>query len=198
MFYLDGDNDLDNTYPLIFNQLESAADNPNANVIVFWDNTGPDDTTYYEVQYDADPNNFAGYSEGVNAWGQGELDSGDPTTLSDFAVWAMNNYSSTHYALFLSNHGTGLTGGLFDDTSGSYMNLPEMKLALDTIYQQTGHKINVLHMDMCLMGMIEDSTSFGIMWITMWPTRTSCGLMTSPTQTTYWVSRPSARRKKRP
>jgi hypothetical protein len=46
----------------------------------------------------------------------------------------------------------------WDDTSGGdFINLPELKLALDTAYDATNEKIDVLYMAMCLMGMLEDA-----------------------------------------
>jgi hypothetical protein len=160
MFYLDGDNDLHASYDPIWNQLEAAADNPNANVLAFYDTPIDDDSGYYEIQYDEDLENWTGYTEGENYWHQGELDAGFPTTLSDFVIWAMKNYPSEHYALILTDHGSGLSGGLVDKSSDSIMNLHEMKLALGTIYEQTDNKIDVLFMSMCLMGMLEDAYQF--------------------------------------
>jgi len=55
MFYMDGDNNLDNNHVAAFNQLESAADNSNANIIVVWDRSANNgDSAYYEVQHDVD------------------------------------------------------------------------------------------------------------------------------------------------
>jgi len=45
----------------------------------------------------------------------GEVDSGAPETLVDFAVWAMTNYPAQKYALILSDHGAGWVGGWNDD-----------------------------------------------------------------------------------
>lgn len=160
MFYLAADNDLSNTYSPIFNQLELAADNPNVNIIVLWDGPEEGDAAYYHVQHDLNFDTLADYVEGETMWGQGEVDMGFPTTLSDFATWAMTEFPAQHYGLVLDDHGSGLGGGLVDDTSGSKMNLPEMKLALATIHEQTEQKIDVLYMAMCLMGMIEDAYQF--------------------------------------
>lgn len=160
MFYLDGDNDLHATYPPILNQLEAAADNPNVNVIVLWDSIGAGDSTYYHVQHDTNFAELADYVEGETMWSQGELNMGFPGTLSDFATWAMEEFPARHYALILDDHGSGLGGGLLDETSGRTMNLPEMQLALATIHEQSQQKIDVLYMAMCLMGMIEDAYQF--------------------------------------
>jgi hypothetical protein len=44
----------------------------------------------------------------------GEVDSGAPETLVDFAVWAMKTYPAKKYALILSDHGAGWLGGWND------------------------------------------------------------------------------------
>jgi hypothetical protein len=83
---------------------------------------------------------------------------GAPFTLSDFITWGMTHSPSEHYALILDDHGSGLGGLAWDDTSGGdFINLPELKLALDTAYAATNEKIDVLYMAMCLMGMLEDA-----------------------------------------
>jgi probable HAF family extracellular repeat protein len=155
MFYLAGDNDLAHTYPPILNQLERAADNPNVNVIVLWDGSEIGDSAYIEIQHDDDLNNLADYTEGENYWDQGELDTSDPATLTNFVSWAMSNYPARHYALFLTDHGTGLGGGLFDDTSGYYMFLDDIQQALLDTPTLVGQPLDILYMDMCLMGMVE-------------------------------------------
>ena len=41
----------------------------------------------------------------------GEIDSGNPDTLVDFAVWAISAYPADHYVLILGDHGAGWDGG---------------------------------------------------------------------------------------
>ena len=41
----------------------------------------------------------------------GEVDTGDPQTLVDFVTWSIQNYPAKKYALVLSDHGGGWTGG---------------------------------------------------------------------------------------
>lgn len=164
MVYIAGDNNLGNSYPPIFNHLETLADTSGVNILALWDNQPTNDTGYYEVQYDTNPNTYATYTEGETFWAQGELDTGSPLTLSDFVSWGIQSYPADHYALVLDDHGSGLGGGLCDDNGGpgcaSKMSLAEMKLALATIYDQTGETMDVLYMAMCLMGMIEDAYQF--------------------------------------
>jgi hypothetical protein len=45
----------------------------------------------------------------------GEIDSGNPQTLIDFATWAIGAYPAEHYVLILGDHGAGWNGGWYDD-----------------------------------------------------------------------------------
>ena len=158
MFYLDADNNLDNTYPPIFNQLETAASNPNVQVLVVWDRLGRDNSAYYKVQYDTNLRDLANYTVGVNYWPKGELNMGDPATVVDFVNWARTNYPAQHYALILSNHGSGLGGGMVDSTSsGDKLTVNEIGIALAFTTNNGTNKIDTLYLDACLMAMIEDA-----------------------------------------
>jgi hypothetical protein len=156
MIYLDGDNDLDPYYVHVFNQLESAADNPCVNVVVAWDRLGNNDSAYYRVKHDANLNQLAAYSEGIDTWARGELNMNTPNALSDFVQWARANYPAQHYVLFISNHGTGLNGTARDWTSGDdLITIRELGIALDTVTSNGTNKIDVVFADSCLMAMIE-------------------------------------------
>ena len=95
---------------------------------------------------------------------------GDPQTLSNFVTWAKDNYPADHYALILSDHGHGLGGGMVDDNSfglcwnGSELvdclSIKDMDTALKTITSNGIGKIDILYMDACLMGMLEDAYQF--------------------------------------
>jgi hypothetical protein len=159
MVYLDGDNNLGSAYSLpVFNNLERAADNPNAQIVAALDLSGTDDSGYYAVQHDTDLSRLADYTSGVNYWPKGELNMGAPGTLADFVDWARANYPAQHYALILSNHGSGLGGGMWDNTSnGDHLTVIEIGTALASATLEGASKIDVLYMDACLMAMIEDA-----------------------------------------
>lgn len=147
MFYLDGDNDLAPTYSPIIQQLQRAATNSNVTIVALWDSSGSGDSVYYKFK-----------TSGFDVTPQGELNMSNPTTLVNFVNWARTNYPAQHYALLLDNHGSGVTGGLVDDTSASAkMRVPQLGAALNTITTGGADKIDVLVMNMCLMGMIEDA-----------------------------------------
>lgn len=88
----------------------------------------------------------------------GELDSGDPQTLVDFAVWAMTTYPAKKYALILSDHGAGWVGGWNDDApyEGSSLTINHIDQALAAILAETGVKqFELLGFDACLMSQVE-------------------------------------------
>ncbi|MBN1449895.1 MAG: PD40 domain-containing protein [Anaerolineales bacterium] len=157
MVYLDGDNNLDPNYFNVFNQLENAADNPNVNVIVAWDRSGNNNSAYYKVQYDTNVSQLVNYVEGEDRWDQGELNMDEPTSLSDFINWARTNYPAQHYALLISNHGTGLNGTAIDDTNGGgLISVKGLGDALATATSNGSNKLDIVFADSCLMAMIED------------------------------------------
>jgi hypothetical protein len=169
MFYLDGDNDLNDTYPPIVNQLEAEADNSNVQVVALWDRIESNNSAYYQIQHDDDLNKLANYAANVNYWSQGELNTGTSQTLVNFVNWARINYPAQHYALILSDHGSGVTGGMIDYSTSSgpcmgndnkahdCLTVKETGTALASITNNGTNKIDVLYMDACLMGMIEDA-----------------------------------------
>jgi hypothetical protein len=153
-----GDNNLDTTYWPIFNHLENMAGLNDLRILVLWDNTNANDTAYYEVMLDNHPTNMGGYTLNVNKFSKGELNMGDPKTLSDFIAWGVKYSPSDHYALILDDHGNGLGGLAWDDTSNKdFITLAELRTALTDANTQTGRKMDIMYMAMCLMGMIEDA-----------------------------------------
>ncbi len=88
----------------------------------------------------------------------GEVDSGAPETLVDFAVWAMSEYPAQKYALILSDHGAGWVGGWNDDApdEGSSLTINEIDQALAAILAETGaDQFELLGFDACLMSQVE-------------------------------------------
>jgi len=102
----------------------------------------------------------------------GEVAMSDEQTLIDFITWAAKNYPAQHYALVMSDHGAGWTGGWFDPAPGGIgadniylaknvfggdaLWLMELDRALDAARAQAGiHKFDVIALDVCLMGQAE-------------------------------------------
>lgn len=168
LVYLDGDNSLDLAGVEDFNEMERAANNPNVNIVVCWDRSGSGNSAYYKVKYDTSTTTAA-YTEGVDKWAKGELNMGDPTTLSAFLTWAIARFPAQHYAVVLWDHGAGWgpratlvaaekpkKGCCWDDSNGSdYLTCREVQQALATAKGALGRSLDLVGFDCCLMGMVE-------------------------------------------
>ena len=165
--YSDADDDvLEENMVFDVNEMELVGSNPQMNIVVQMDRyaRGFDgdgnwsDTRRYLIQQDSDLNNInSPVVESI-----GEADMGDPQTLIDFVTWAVQNYPAKKYALIMSDHGGGWTGG-FSDMSApdSALTMPEIISAIETVRQNTGvDKFEMIGFDACLMGQIEIFGSF--------------------------------------
>ncbi len=96
----------------------------------------------------------------------GEVDMGSPTTLSNFAVWAIQNYPANRYSLIMWDHGDGwykavedeaVKGFSNDDSHGSVIGIAngEFASAMTTIKNYLGRNLDHIGWDACLMGMWE-------------------------------------------
>lgn len=87
----------------------------------------------------------------------GEADMGNPQTLVDFATWAVQRYPAKKYALIMSDHGGGWTGGFSDlSAPGSALSIPEIVSSIEQIRINTGvDKFELIGFDACLMAQIE-------------------------------------------
>ncbi len=150
MLYLAGDNNLSNSLSAALDRLE-AADFllDTVTVTVQLDRQGGTGVYRYLVQ----PN--VGYVDGINRWYLGELNSGDPGTLADYLQWAMGAYPADNVYLAIANHGRGIQGMGWDTESDDYLSLPEVRAALQMGTDNGAQKIDVLHLDACLMSMVE-------------------------------------------
>ena len=144
------------------NEMEMVGSTPQVNVVVQLDRyagafTGDGDwtdTRRFLIQQDNDLNSIT--SPVVQSLG--EVDTGDPQTLIDFVTWTIQNYPAKKYALVMSDHGGGWTGGFSDMSAASYseLSIPEIVASIETIRQNTGiDKFELIGFDACLMGQIE-------------------------------------------
>ena len=158
------DNDL-TFQEILIDALEYVADNPYMRILALFDR-GPEefpiflDSAYYVLQKDERNYRPAAYETGVTVFPQDELDTSNPQTLVNFVTWARENYPSRYEALFLDDHGSGVSGALIDEHNGSgvphsHMSVKDIGQALDTITDGGQDKIDILYMVACLMGMVE-------------------------------------------
>src|SRR5215207_3789835 len=144
------------------NEMELVGSNPQMNIVVQIDRyagsfTGDgdwSDTRRYLVTQDNDLDHInSPVVESV-----GEVDTGDPQTLINFVTWAVQNYPAKKYALVMSDHGGGWTGGFSDMSTASYseLSIPEIVSSIEQVRQNTGiEKFELIGFDACLMGQIE-------------------------------------------
>ena len=160
MVYIAGDNDLEEFAIKDLNEMESVNLPSNINIIVQIDRTPNYDTSNgdwtetrrYKVTHDSDIELISS----TLLENLGELNMGDPSTLTDFVLYGIENYEANNYAVILWDHGGGVTGACWDDTSSSdYLNLEEIESSLRTIRSDKDLKINVLGFDACLMATFE-------------------------------------------
>ena len=94
----------------------------------------------------------------------GEVDMGDKDVLTDFFAWGVENYPAKKYALVLWNHGSGwnkrdgnviFKGISYDDQSGNHITTAQLGVALNTVRETLGRKLDILAFDACLMQMVE-------------------------------------------
>ena len=161
IYYSDADDDIleeDMWYDI--NEMEVVGSNPQMNIVVQIDRADGafsgdgdwTDTRRLYITQDADLNSIT--SPVVESIG--EADMGNPQTLLDFITWTIQKYPAKKYALILSDHGGGWTGGFSDMQAGTQLSMPEIISAVDQAQQMMGsQKFEIIGFDACLMGMIE-------------------------------------------
>jgi hypothetical protein len=144
------------------NEMEVVGSTPQMNIVVQIDRYAGSfagdgdwsDTRRYLITQDNDLNSITSpVVESV-----GEVDMGDPQTLINFVTWAIQNYPAKKYALVMSDHGGGWTGGFSDMSAASYsdLSMPEIISSIEQSLQNTGiDKFELIGFDACLMGQIE-------------------------------------------
>lgn len=86
----------------------------------------------------------------------GDIDTGDPKTLSDFITRGIGEYPAAHYSVIISDHGGAWTGMGTDESTGNAMDLTELQTAISTGLSDAGvDKLDLLGFDACLMSTYE-------------------------------------------
>lgn len=183
MIYMDGDNNLESAAIDDFNELEFSGSDANVNIIVQIDRIPGYDTSNgnwtttrrYYVTHDPGGYNTTIVSSLISDLG--ELNMGDPNTLTNFVNWARTSYPADYYLLVLWDHGAGwktrsarvfqkgaftriekrepLKGVCYDDTNDDYLTTPDLQTSLNTITGGGTNPVDVIGFDACLMAMME-------------------------------------------
>lgn len=94
----------------------------------------------------------------------GEINSGDPWQLAEFASWSFLQFPATHFLLVIWDHGSGWTKGqtgmkgiCYDRNPKDFISISqgELSLAMKQIKSLLGRKIDIVAFDACLMQMVE-------------------------------------------
>ncbi len=88
----------------------------------------------------------------------GEVDMGDPKSLTDFIEWGVQNYPANHYMVIIGSHGGGWRGIGPDDggSDPSMLELPEIDAALSEAQAKLGiSKFDIVGFDACLMAVTD-------------------------------------------
>jgi hypothetical protein len=159
--YSDADDDiLEEDLLLDINEMELVGSNTQMNIVVQVDRaegafSGDGDWTDARRLFITQDNDMDHISSQIVET-IGEVDMGDPQTLMDFVTWSIQKYPAKKYALILSDHGGGWTGGFSDLDSGSSLTFTQIVDSISVIQgRMNGQKFEVIGFDACLMGMIE-------------------------------------------
>jgi hypothetical protein len=161
IYYSDADDDiLEEAMWFDVNEMEMVGSNSQMNIVVQMDRAEGafdgdgnwTDTRRLYITQDSDLDHIN--SQVVQ--NLGEADMGNPQTLLDFITWSIQNYPAKKYALILSDHGGGWTGGFSDKQAGTSLTMPQIVSVIDQVQKSMGgQKFEVIGFDACLMGMIE-------------------------------------------
>ncbi len=151
MVYMDEDNSLAG-YGFNGDVQEMIAGYNNAaigavNLIVLDDGSTSGDTKLYYVTNSGAQD----ISTSASSWLSTEMDMGDPNTLINFVVWTVQNYPAKYYFLDLWDHGGDYSGAMWDDSSGTNMDLSDLRYAALTIKEKINRTIDIWGYDACLM-----------------------------------------------
>jgi len=155
MVYCDGDNNLDSYAVDDVNEMEWGYDDAKSGdvkVIVFLDRESSGAKTY-DIEFDT----LSAIDSPILTTGfPSEPNMGSKTTLKNFITYCFNNFPSNHYLLDLWDHGGGIFGICWDDTSSNdKLTFDEVDEAIAESCVAAGKRIDILAMDACLMAMIE-------------------------------------------
>ncbi|MCJ7562419.1 MAG: clostripain-related cysteine peptidase [Thermoplasmata archaeon] len=121
MVYMDGDNNVESYALRDLEELKLTGSSDNVNYVVLLDTLeGPANLLYVNE----------GTTTIVEAWGEVAMD--DPATLTEFIDTVEGLYPATNYCLDIWDHGGGIAGICWDDTSGmsQCLTMAELRTAL--------------------------------------------------------------------
>lgn len=157
MVYIAGDNNLAAAGLDDINEMESIGLPDNVNVVVQYDGApGYVPSEWVDTRRGVIQQDFNTSTVSSNLTSLGELNMGDPQTLTDFIQWGKNNYAAQNYAVVVWDHGGGRSGVAWDDTNGN-ANLSVNELTTAISNAGLGSSLKLLGLDACLMAFAEQT-----------------------------------------
>ena len=156
MVYINADNNLDAAGIDDINEMEAVMNLPdNVNVVVQIDRSD-----YYSygdwsetrrglITPDSDRYEISSELESI-----GEQNMGEAATLTEFINWSKENYTAENYSLVIWDHGGGLDGISWDESS-DYDNLSIDDVTQAISAAELGDSLGMVGFDACLMALAE-------------------------------------------
>lgn len=158
LVYMAADNNLEPFALQDLNEMESIALPASVNLVALVDRGPGYDTTngnWTDTRSGRITNDGNTSTIGSPLASLGELNTGSGTTLTNFIDAAVAANPASHYALIVWNHGGGLSGTAWDDSSGNdNLTLPEM---LSAVQSSSIGRFDLIGFDACLQGMVEQA-----------------------------------------
>ncbi len=164
MLYASADNELAPFAWDDLNEMETAASSERLNILaqVDWPPPEPEsgrpgpDTIRYTITHDDTADQLSSTAEPIS-----ERNMGDPATLSDFLIWAMDSHPSNRYALIISGYGAGWHGLALDNDVGvpgqsDHLSLLDLDQSLAATLQATGRdRLDLIALNAGMMAQLD-------------------------------------------
>jgi hypothetical protein len=156
ILYSAGDNNLASFLHQDINELESVGSDENTHIVTIADQGNQWNAAFKgaKVFYLKKDNDMSKINSPLLK-NLGQVNTADPQFMASSIAEIIKKFPAEHIAIIIGDHGAGWQGAIEDDTHHKFMSLPEIREALEEIYQKTGKRIDVLAFDACLMAMAE-------------------------------------------
>lgn len=165
LVYIAGDNNLETAGLGDINEMEMVGSDENVNIIVEMDRSREYETGFgnwsgarrFYITQDNSEEITSPVLEDL-----GRVDSGNPNTLGNFAIWGVENFPAEKYAFIIWNHGwswslqtsPSISKGISsDDETGNDISVAEGELEnlFARVQQETNVHFDIIGMDACVM-----------------------------------------------
>ena len=155
LVYLTADNNLNDYIQTDLDELMEVGSGEDVNVLVLVDSLYDSAFLYRVLEGELEDTDF-----GLNGV---EVNMGDPETLRSFVEFSETNWPAERMMLFFWDHGSGMSGVGFDETTddpeypdGDWLSHQEVVAALE------GYKVDIIAADECLVGQIEVAYEYSL------------------------------------